>query len=221
MKRRLRNLRNDINKKKKQNETDPVLAFNRFVLCMKRYQDENIFEEIPDEFVYDSSCEISIQIQHLVNFYTMDKTFVWAGKTSFERKDLVVDDQTLTIFIPRNDVPFDIWKRSILFITYERYTKLFKSKDSILLPKVYNVKIYHNERTKLYMGWKSKQSAKIWGIDKKTFLGFHEVQKFVDKVERSNNPKYWMDFFELARYKYGRIQEIMAALVGEKHSILI
>ena len=103
MKRRLRNLQNDINKKRKQNEKDPILAFNRLVSRMKRYQYQNTFEEIPNEFVYDSSCETSIRIQYLVIFYTMDKTFVWAGKTSLERKNLVVDDQTLTIFIARND----------------------------------------------------------------------------------------------------------------------
>ena len=221
MKRKLRKLRNDINTKRKQNQQDPVLTFKRLISCMKRYQDLNIFDSIPDEFVYDSSNEMSIKIQHLINFYTLEKTFVWGGKTALERKEVVVNDETLTIFIPRNDVPFDIWRRSILVITYERFTKHFISKDSILRPMVYNVKVFHNERNKLYINLKSKESQKIWGIDKKTFRGFYGVEKFVDKVRRSDNPKYWVDFFDLTRDKYGRIQEIMAALVGEKGAIVI
>ena len=219
MKRKLRNLRNDINTKRKENQNDPVSAFNRFVFCMKRFQDDDLFGHIPNEFVYDSSCEISIRIQHLINFYTLNKTFVWAGKADFERKELLVNDDTLTIFIPRNKVPFDTWRRSILFITYDRYTKVWRSKNSILRTRIYGARIYHNEKKNLYVEW--RRFWELWGIDKNTFLGFKHTQKLVNKVKRSNDPKDCVDFFKLARDKYDRIQDIMAALVGEKDANVI
>ena len=111
-----------------------------------------------------------IKIQHLINFYTLEKTFVWGGKTALERKEVVVNDETLTIFIPRNDVPFDIWRRSILVITYERFTKHFISKDSILRPMVYNVKVFHNERKKLYINLKNDAPFRISSCSSKMYI---------------------------------------------------
>ena len=191
--RTLHDLHYYYNSRAEENQQDTQLTYKRLLSFMRTNVNENFFDNIPDTFVYDDNAELSIKIKYFLSFYTMNKTFVWSAPKLFDQRTILFNNSPVTIHLPRNDIPYETWKRSLLIICYEKYEKEYNH-CRILKLNVYGVQIYHNEAQNMYLEWNRFSST--WGVDKKSFLGFHAVQKLVKKKKRSGERKIFSKLHE-------------------------
>ena len=220
-KKRLRDLRHNYKQKTIQNYQSDLLLTQRWISQTKYFHEHDLFDVLPNEFQFDPDSENSIRIKYLLECYRKPNIFIWVDlQDCFDVRKIKFGNETLNLYSPKSDIGYDVWKRNVVFFSYENFTTEYTS-CMILKMKIYGLKVFHNEIRHVYLDWEQRSRSKLWGIDEDSFLGFHPIFKSVKGKRRSNDVKEKIEFFKLCQEKYGRIQDMMSKLVDKSDSMVI